>query len=163
MKNGVLADIQIRELIQTGALSSSAPILNEQIQPASLDLRLSDRAYRVRASFLPGATTVAERLESLTMHSFPLTGGAVLERGCVYLIPLMERLSLPQGMTAAASAKSTIGRLDLLTRIITDDGKPDGTPRKLLSVSKMNALGWRPRISLEEGLRSVYAGPPFSA
>ncbi|MEM6480321.1 MAG: 2'-deoxycytidine 5'-triphosphate deaminase [Pseudomonadota bacterium] len=122
MKNGVLADIQIRELIQTGALSSSAPILNEQIQPASLDLRLSDRAYRVRASFLPGATTVAERLESLTMHSFPLTGGAVLERGCVYLIPLMERLSLPQGMTAAASAKSSIGRLDLMTRIITDQG-----------------------------------------
>ncbi|MEM9845420.1 MAG: 2'-deoxycytidine 5'-triphosphate deaminase, partial [Pseudomonadota bacterium] len=76
-----------------------------------------------RASFLPGDTTVADRLERLTMHSFPLTGGAVLEKGCVYLVPLMERLSLPPGMTAAASAKSSIGRLDLMTRIITDKGK----------------------------------------
>ncbi|MEM6578724.1 MAG: 2'-deoxycytidine 5'-triphosphate deaminase, partial [Pseudomonadota bacterium] len=122
MKNGVLADSQIRDLIQVGRVSASSPILNEQIQPASLDLRLSDRAFRVRASFLPGATTVEERLNSLTMHSFPLTGGAVLEKGCVYLVPLMEKLSLPDGMTAAASAKSSIGRLDLMTRIITDQG-----------------------------------------
>ncbi|MEL7014364.1 MAG: 2'-deoxycytidine 5'-triphosphate deaminase [Pseudomonadota bacterium] len=122
MKNGVLADTQIRDLIRSGALSSSSPIVNEQVQPASVDLRLSDQAYRVRASFLPGDATVAERLESLTMHTIGLSGGAVLEKGCVYLVPLMEHLSLPQGMTAAASAKSSIGRLDLMTRIITDHG-----------------------------------------
>lgn len=122
MKDGVLADFQIRSLIQSGAVSASSPIQNEQVQPASLDLRLSDRAYRVRASFLPGCATVAERLEDLTMHSFPLAGGAVLEKGCVYLVPLMETLSLPNGMTGAASAKSSIGRLDLMTRIITDEG-----------------------------------------
>ncbi len=123
MKSGVLSDRQIREMIASGAISAAAPILNEQIQPASLDLRLGTIAHRVRASFLPGKTaTVAERLKHLTMHDIPLTGGAVLEKGCVYVVPLMERLSLPAGMTAAASAKSSIGRIDLMTRIITDQG-----------------------------------------
>ncbi len=123
MKTGVLSDRQIRQMITDGGISAASPILNEQIQPASLDLRLGDVAYRVRASFLPGqASTVQERLEDLTMHQIPLTGGAVLEKGCVYVVPLMERLRLPQGMTAAASAKSSIGRIDLMTRIITDHG-----------------------------------------
>ncbi|WP_371169795.1 2'-deoxycytidine 5'-triphosphate deaminase [Aliiroseovarius sp. 2305UL8-7] len=123
MKTGVLADRQIRQMIAEGGISASSPILNEQIQPASLDLRLGDIAYRVRASFLPGKTsTVSERLDELTMHEVSLTGGAVLEKGCVYVVPLMERLHLPQGMTAAASAKSSIGRVDLMTRVITDQG-----------------------------------------
>ncbi|WP_371224448.1 2'-deoxycytidine 5'-triphosphate deaminase [Roseovarius sp. 2305UL8-3] len=122
MKTGVLSDRQIRQMITGGSIAASSPILNEQIQPASLDLRLGDTAYRVRASFLPGQASVAERLDELTMHQIPLTGGAVLEKGCVYVVPLMERLSLPKGMTAAASAKSSIGRLDLMTRVITDRG-----------------------------------------
>lgn len=123
MKTGVLSDRQIKDMITTGAISASSPILNDQIQPASLDLRLSNLAYRVRASFLPGKkATVEDRLNSLTMHKIPLTGGAVLEKGCVYVVPLMERVSLPPGMTAAASAKSSIGRIDLMTRIITDQG-----------------------------------------
>lgn len=123
MKTGVLSDRQIKDMITTGAISASSPILNDQIQPASLDLRLSDLAYRVRASFLPGKkATVEDRLNNLTMHKIPLTGGAVLEKGCVYVVPLMERVSLPPGMTAAASAKSSIGRIDLMTRIITDQG-----------------------------------------
>ncbi|MDA5094312.1 2'-deoxycytidine 5'-triphosphate deaminase [Aliiroseovarius sp. KMU-50] len=129
---GVLADVQIRQLITDGAISAASPILNDQIQPASLDLRLGARAYRVRASFLPGlGRTVAERLDDLTMHEIALTGGAVLEKGCVYVVPLMERLKLPKGMTGAASAKSSIGRLDMMTRVITDQGiefdrVPDG-------------------------------------
>ncbi len=123
MKTGVLADHQISQLIAEGKIAASSPILNEQIQPASLDLRLSDRAYRVRASFLPGTgRTVSDRLNELTMHEITLTGGAVLEKGCVYVVPLMERLDLQKGMTAAASAKSSIGRLDLMTRVITDQG-----------------------------------------
>lgn len=123
MKPGVLADRQIRQMITAGGITASSPILNDQIQPASLDLRLGDVAYRVRASFLPGkASTVEQRLSDLTMHKISLTGGAVLEKGCVYVVPLMERLHLPQGMTAAASAKSSIGRVDLMTRIITDHG-----------------------------------------
>lgn len=121
--SGVLADHQIAQLIDAGAITASQPIAQGQIQPASLDLRLGDVAYRVRASFLAGGTrTVEERLADFTMHAVPLTGGAVLEKGCVYVVPLQEALALPAGMTAAASAKSSIGRLDLLTRIITDRG-----------------------------------------
>ncbi|SEM42688.1 dCTP deaminase [Loktanella fryxellensis] len=120
---GVLADHQIGQLIASGAVTATAPIAPGQIQPASLDLRLGDVAYRVRASFLAGAQrTVAQRLADFTMHEVSLAGGAVLEKGCVYVVPLQESLSLPAGMTAAASAKSSIGRLDLLTRIITDRG-----------------------------------------
>ena len=120
---GVLADHQIRALIGSGNIAAIAPITPEQIQPASLDLRLGNTAYRVRASFLAGRQrTVRDRLADFQMHAIDLTGGAVLEKGCVYVVPLMESLSLPQGMTAAASAKSSIGRLDLLTRIITDRG-----------------------------------------
>lgn len=94
-----------------------------QIQPASLDLRLGNRAFRVRASFLAGrGKSVAERLEEFQMHEVDLTGGAVLEKGCVYVVPLMEGLSLPADISAAANAKSSTGRLDLLTRTITDGG-----------------------------------------
>ena len=121
--SGVLADHQINDMIASGAITATAPIQPEQVQPASLDLRLGTTAYRVRASFLAGRNrTVAERLAELQMHAIDLTSGAVLEKGCVYVVPLMERISLPLGMTAAASAKSSIGRLDLLTRIITDRG-----------------------------------------
>ncbi|MEE9428072.1 MAG: 2'-deoxycytidine 5'-triphosphate deaminase [Paracoccaceae bacterium] len=121
--SGVLADQQIRALIASDGIQSDTPISAEQIQPASLDLRVAATAYRVRASFLAGKNrTVAARLQDFVMHEIDLTGGAVLEKGCVYVVPLMESLNLPKGMTAAASAKSSIGRLDLLTRIITDKG-----------------------------------------
>lgn len=120
---GVLADHQINDLLTKGAISAALPIAAGQIQPASLDLRLGAKAYRVRASFLPGRSrTVEQRLTDFQMHEVDLTDGAVLEKGCVYVVPLQESLALPAGMTAAASAKSSIGRLDLLTRIITDQG-----------------------------------------
>ena len=121
--SGVLADHQLRDLITSGAITASTPISDGQIQPASLDLRLGATAYRVRASFLAGRNrTVTKRLADFQMHAIDLTEGAVLEKGCVYVVPLLESLALPNGMTAAASAKSSIGRLDLLTRIITDHG-----------------------------------------
>lgn len=123
MTPGVQSDRLIRALIASGAITASEDFDESQIQPASLDLRLGPRAYRVRASFLAGrGKTVAERLREFTMHEIDLSEGAVLEKGCVYVIPLFEALHLPKGMSAAASAKSSIGRLDLLTRIITDDG-----------------------------------------
>ncbi len=123
IKQGVLADHHIAQMIAMGQIGASHPVQNGQIQPASLDLRLGDKAYRVRASFLAGKErTVSERLAQFQMHEVDLTGGAVLEKGCVYVVPLIESLALPKGMTAAASAKSSIGRLDLLTRVITDYG-----------------------------------------
>ncbi|MFN2307073.1 MAG: 2'-deoxycytidine 5'-triphosphate deaminase, partial [Paracoccaceae bacterium] len=123
MTQGVLADHQIADLLASGAITATSDIADGQIQPASLDLRLGRVAYRVRASFLAGRDrTVSDRLDQFQMHEIDLTGGAVLEKGCVYVVPLMESLVLPAGLSGAASAKSSIGRLDLLTRIITDHG-----------------------------------------
>lgn len=122
-KPGVLPSQALRALIAGGAISASPAVLPEQIQPASLDLRLGHVAYRVRASFLVGhGHSVSERIAEFEMHRMDLTPGAVLEKGCVYVIPLLERLALPQGITAVANAKSSTGRLDLLTRTITDGG-----------------------------------------
>jgi dCTP deaminase len=129
---GVLPDRALRALIAQGAIAADPPVTDAQVQPASLDLRLGPVAHRVRASFLSGqGRRVQDRLDALGMHTMDLTGGAVLERGCVYLIPLMERLALPPGLSGVANAKSSTGRLDLLTRAITDGGTefdriPDG-------------------------------------
>lgn len=120
---GVLPGQAIREMVATGSITFARPVTDAQVQPASLDLRLGTIAYRVRASFLAGqGRTVAERLAEFEMHRVDLSQGAVLEKGCVYVIPLMEGLALPQGITAVANAKSSTGRLDLLTRTITDGG-----------------------------------------
>ncbi len=121
---GVLPSQTIETLLARGEIALAAPLIDGQIQPASLDLRLGTTAYRVRASFLAGqGRTVAERLEEFEMHRIDLTHGAVLEKGCVYVVPLMESLALPEGITAVANAKSSTGRLDLLTRTITDGGE----------------------------------------
>lgn len=120
---GVLAAQHLRQMIDLSQISAATAILAEQVQPASLDLRLGTVAYRVRASFLAGkGRPVADRLAEFEMHRVDLTAGAVLEKGCVYVIPLMEHLALPAGLTAVANAKSSTGRLDLLTRTITDGG-----------------------------------------
>ncbi|WP_410217460.1 2'-deoxycytidine 5'-triphosphate deaminase [Paracoccus sp. (in: a-proteobacteria)] len=121
--NGVLPDSEIRNLIREGTIRADQPVIPEQIQPASLDLRLGGTAYRLRASFLAGrGRRIRDRLGDFCMHQMDLSDGAVLERGCVYLIPLQEHVSLPTSLSAVANAKSSTGRLDLLTRLVTDDG-----------------------------------------
>lgn len=123
MNSGVLPSQALRDLIAKGAIAGHPAIIDAQIQPASLDLRLGTVAYRVRASFLAGqGRKVADRIAEFEMHRVDLSQGAVLEKGCVYVIPLMESLALPHGITAVANAKSSTGRLDLLTRTITDGG-----------------------------------------
>ncbi|MBL4927638.1 2'-deoxycytidine 5'-triphosphate deaminase [Fuscibacter oryzae] len=123
IQSGVLPAQTLRALIEQGAIAADPAIIPAQVQPASLDLRLGTVAYRVRASFLAGhGAKVADRIAEFEMHRVDLTEGAVLEKGCVYVIPLMERLALPAGITAVANAKSSTGRLDLLTRTITDGG-----------------------------------------
>lgn len=120
---GVCPNQQIEAMIAGGEIRAEPPVLPEQIQPASLDLRLGTVAYRVRASFLAGAGhSVADRLAEFEMHRIDISQGAVLEKGCVYLVPLMESLALPAQINAVANAKSSTGRLDLLTRTITDGG-----------------------------------------
>ena len=120
---GVLPDHALERLVAEGAIAAEPAILADQIQPASLDLRLGPWAARLRASFLAGrGHSVASRLADFEMHRMDLSQGAVLEKGCVYLVPLRERVRLPQGVEAVANAKSSTGRLDLLTRLVTDDG-----------------------------------------
>ena len=118
---GILPDRDIAELAQAGHIRIAVPFADGQVQPASLDLRLGAMAYRVRASFLPGPqTTVAQRIKDLELHTIDLTNGAVLETGCVYIVPLMESLSLPKDISATANPKSSTGRLDVFTRVIAD-------------------------------------------
>jgi dCTP deaminase len=121
MPAGILPAQVIEKLVEAGAIGIARPLDPDQVQPASLDLRLGDVAYRVRASFLPGPQgLVADRLAKLKLHEFSLATGAVLETGCVYIVPLMESLRLPRDVSAAANPKSSTGRLDIFTRIITD-------------------------------------------
>jgi len=118
---GLLPSQSIEMLIRNHEIHATEDICSEQIQPASLDLRLGSVAYRVRASFLPGkSATVRERTERLGMHEVDLTEGAVLEKGCVYIVPLLEHLHLGYRMFAFGNPKSSIGRLDVFTRLITD-------------------------------------------
>ena len=101
---GILPAKAIAEYCAKGMIRLERLADFDQIQPASLDLRLGEWAYRVRASFLPGPrSTVADRLEDLVLHRMPLTEGAVLETGCVYIVPLLESLALPKGVSAAAN------------------------------------------------------------
>jgi len=118
---GILPDRMIAALAEAGGIIAAAEFNDDQIQPASLDLRLGEVAYRVRASFLPGpGATVAERIDDLKLHEITLGDGAVLETGCVYIVPLQESMALPADIAAAANPKSSTGRLDVFTRVIAD-------------------------------------------
>src|SRR5438105_9378017 len=119
--NGILPDRMIAAMADAGLILPQYPFVESQIQPASLDLRLGNIAYRVRASFLPGpGATVAERIDELKLHEIALSDGAVLETNCVYIVPLIESLALPSDIAASANPKSSTGRLDVFTRVITD-------------------------------------------
>ena len=123
MNHGVLSSQQIEALLARRCIVCATPPTADQLQPASLDLRLGTLAYRVRASFLAGSgRSVKNRLRAFAMHKIDLSRGAVLEKGCVYLVPLQESLALEPTISATANAKSSTGRLDLLTRLITDGG-----------------------------------------
>lgn len=114
---------RIRQALGDGTVEAEPAVAPQQIQPASMDLRLGATAYRVPASFLPGpARTVSERLSTLTTHEIDLSGPSVLERNCVHIIPLLERLRLAPDTSARANPKSSSGRLDIFVRLITDHG-----------------------------------------
>lgn len=119
---GILPSHVLKRLLDQGReITASEPFASGQIQPASVDLRLGPVAYRVRASFLPGpAATVAERMQSVFMHEIDLTHGAVLEAGCVYIVPLLERAEFSARISGGANPKSSTGRIDVFTRLITD-------------------------------------------
>ena len=118
---GVLSSQEILELINKNVITSENGIEKDLIQPASIDLRLGIKAWRVPASFLPGkGNKVSSRLKDLAMHEFSLIDGAVLECGCVYIVKLLENVSLTDNLTGIANPKSSTGRLDVFTRLIVD-------------------------------------------
>jgi dCTP deaminase len=140
---GILPVQRIRQFVECGIIGSDPehPIVADQYQPNSLDLRLGTVAHRVRCSFLPENERVSEKLQKLTQHSFSIEQGAILEPNCTYIIPLLETIHLPsagsepwngrsiqldvpffteQSLTARTNPKSSTGRLDIFTRVITD-------------------------------------------
>ncbi|RVU20627.1 2'-deoxycytidine 5'-triphosphate deaminase [Methylobacterium oryzihabitans] len=124
LQDGIQASQGIAALAAAGVIRTAAPFAEDQIQPASLDLRLGSRVWRVRASFLPGRTRdVAACLAKLKLHAIDLSQGAVLETGCVYIAELQEGLALPPDLAASANPKSSTGRIDVFTRVITDHAR----------------------------------------
>lgn len=122
--SGILPAQELLQLIHASReIQAAEPILDDQIQPASIDLRLGPKAYRVRASFLPGSkATVQDKLRDFAMHEMDLSKGGVLEKGGVYIVPLQESLALNPRLSALGNPKSSTGRLDIFTRLITDQG-----------------------------------------
>jgi dCTP deaminase len=120
-RQGILPSQEIRELIKNGKICSAEDIAEDQIQPASIDLRLGRVAYRVEASFLPNrSSTISAKIRALQLDMIDLTAPALLTRGHVFIIPLVESLALPRNISGKANPKSTTGRLDIFTRLMTD-------------------------------------------
>jgi dCTP deaminase len=111
---------ELKQAIKSGVITATEPIGKAQLQPSSMDLRLGATAYRVRSSFLPLKKKVMEMVDELFMYEFDLTDGAILEKGSVYLIPLMESVELPGNTRGRTNPKSSTGRLDIFTRVITN-------------------------------------------
>jgi len=163
---GILPSQEISTLIARGNIIATPAVNPEHIQPASLDLRLGDMAHRVRASFLPGPnSTVEAKIKELRMTRVDLTGAPVFEKDCVYIIPLVEELNLPESISGKANPKSTTGRLDIFTRLITDYGTefdrvPPGYKGKLYAevVSRTFTVALRAGMRLSQ-LRFVQGNP----
>ncbi len=123
-KSGLLPRQRIRAMLEHKMILATNEIEDVQLQPASLDLRLGPRAYRIRASFLPGRDKrVSDQLSKLKYDEIKLDDGAVLEKGCVYLVELQEFLRLPESIAAVANPKSSTGRLDVFTRLISNSSE----------------------------------------
>jgi dCTP deaminase len=166
---GILPSQEITNLISRGNIIAAPAINPDHIQPASLDLRLGDMAHRVRASFLPGPnSTVEAKIKELRMTRVDLTAAPVFEKDCVYIVPLVEELNLPENISGKANPKSTTGRLDIFTRLITDYGTefdrvPPGYKGKLYAevVSRTFTVAIRAGMRLSQ-LRFVQGNPRSS-
>ena len=182
-KHGILPDTSLKTLIRDHAIDAAPAITESQIQPASVDLRLGTKAYRLISSFLPERSETGARLNvldlyqsELVMYDMDLTQGAILEKGHVYLVPLLEYIALPPHVRGRANPKSSTGRLDIFTRLITDlnagfDEIPPGyqgplyleiVPRSFtirvqtgLALNQLRLLTGRPAVS-DSQLRALH-------
>ena len=187
-KSGILPFQQLRALVRQGAICADVPISPEQIQPASLDLRLGTKAYRLLSSFLPEPSDQQEQFtiedlyrSDLVMYEMDLRKGAILEKGHVYLVPLLEQLKLPKGIRGRTNPKSSTGRLDIFTRVVTDlhvgfDEIREGyhgplfleiVPRSFtiriqtgLALNQLRLMSGKPLVS-DSSLRAVHRKTPF--
>ena len=114
---------QIKTLIKCGQIYSNKSINKNQIQPASLDLTLSDKCYRIKASFIPNNIKISNVIKELSLSKVNLNINTLLEKNCIYLCELNEKLKLPKDIMGKSNPKSTTGRLDIFTRVITENGK----------------------------------------
>ena len=184
---GVLTDRDLRAAVSAGHIQAATPLRDEQFQPASLDLRLGPVAYQLRASFLPYRETVEQRLtderanSDLVIDRLSLESGATLQRGSVYLVPLLESLALPAAVRGRSNPKSTTGRLDVFTRLITDgtprfdeipagyrgplylEVSPQSFPVRVYAGGSLNQLRLLegPTSMSDAGLRALYAAEPL--
>jgi dCTP deaminase len=152
---GILPSQCIRQLVASGRIRSARPVSDEQLQPASIDLRLGPLAYRVRASFLPGKnTTVEAKLRNLALAEVGISREQIFETGCVYVVPLLEELALTEDVSAKANPKSTTGRLDVFIRVLVDNGEeferiPRGYHGKLYAEIVSRTFP----VAVQEGMR----------
>jgi dCTP deaminase len=154
---GILPSQEILDLVRSGKVSAAKSVDQDQIQPSSLDLRLAREAYQIRASFLPGNSTTLltrARTNGMLAGTIDITDGAILEPGVIYIIPLMERLALPPDVYGLANPKSSTGRLDIFTRLITELGDEfERVPRGYLGGLYIEVVSQTFRVFVRSGMR----------
>ena len=164
-KNGYLPHQSIESLYHLGNIHSKKPLDNDQIQPVSLDLRLDHKAYRIQSSFLPENESVESKLKELQLYDFDIRQGGILEKGAVYLIPLMEEILFPKGLYGVTNPKSSTGRLDMFTRVIVDNGHrfdeiPNGYKGKLYLEIISRTFPVRVKAGMKLNQMRIYKGNP---
>ena len=164
-KHGYLPHQLISVLYCLEMIRTKTLLDNNQIQPVSLDLRLGCIAYRIQSSFLPENESVESKLKELQLYSVDIKEGGILEKGAVYLIPLMEELVFPQGLHGLTNPKSSTGRLDMFTRVIVDNGHrfdeiPSGYCGKLYLEVISRTFPVRVKAGLKLNQIRVFKGNP---
>lgn len=165
-KSGYLANQSIELACHEGLIHSRVTLLASQFQPVSLDLRLGSRAYRIQSSFLPENDTVATKLKEVKLYEVDLRDGGILEKGAIYLIPLLEELNFPKSLYGRTNPKSSTGRLDMFTRVIVDHGhRFDEIPCGYEGKVYLEVIPRSFPVRVREGLRlnqlRIFMGNPY--
>ena len=164
-KSGYLANQSIELACHEGMVHSRVSLLASQFQPVSLDLRLGSRAYRIQSSFLPESVTVESKLNDVKLYDVDLRDGGILEKGAIYLIPLLEEVNFPKGFHGRTNPKSSTGRLDMFTRVIVDHGhRFDEIPAGYKGCMYLEVIPRSFPVRVREGLRlnqlRIFQGNP---
>ena len=164
-KSGYLTNQSIELACHEGMIHSRVSLLASQFQPVSLDLRLGSHAYRIQSSFLPENDTVDTKLNEVKLYKIDLRDGGILEKGAIYLIPLLEELAFPEKFQGRTNPKSSTGRLDMFTRVIVDHGhRFDEIPNGYRGKMYLEVIPRSFPVRVREGLRlnqlRVFQGDP---